>query len=724
MNRTTSTSLQIAFFIFMVIGLSLFFGAYALIVPAAMLYIWGAITFGQRRIRQQQLSLEAARQQGVNRFGLPDLPRFYGFLTVLWWLVPPVILVLLYRSLGTPILTGMIEQEVLILMGKTIETAQLHQYARTTLAGLGLAGTGSTAGFTDAQHAALPGLADYFAQQHALRRLFWFALLMGALAFWQVGPRTYNGNRGRVLVFCMALVGILISTLSGYGAASIVVLLVLALALFSTQISHMFARVLFMATGVGVLIFLRDQLAWGQGGYIVSLMIIGISAVILVRGGMRPRADDQAFVLVLTGFSILLLLSVLTWLGAYSWLFDFGSQALFEVSPGNLGLQSQKLLNSMASIRAGSAVSDPVVADAAVRMVAAQDIYRWGYIVVLVAGIVLGVVGSVIFVRPKHHAQARHERAAGFGMAFASATAILVTIGIVIALLSNAELFFSKYPIEDFLFGLHWSKDAPIRDDQAGGFNLGAVPVFYGTLVVSLVAVTVALPIGLMSAIYMAEYASPRVRGTFKPILEVLAGIPTIVYGVFALRSGIPFAKDFFGGIEWLLELRFLPEPMHLEYLDLAIGAKSGVVAGAVMGIMLIPFISSLSDDALKAVPRSLRDGSLALGGHKSETILKVLIPAALPGIMGGFLLATSRAIGETMIVVLAAGGQANLTLNVLDQMTTVTVQITELLIGDAEFDRANTLSVFGLGLVLFISTLMLNLAAIQIVRRYRQRYS
>ena len=250
------------------------------------------------------------------------------------------------------------------------------------------------------------------------------------------------------------------------------------------------------------------------------------------------------------------------------------------------------------------------------------------------------------------------------------------------------------------------------------------MPVFYGTLVVSLVALTVALPIGLMSAIYMAEYAGPRVRGVFKPILEILAGIPTIVYGVFALRSGIPFAKDFFNGLEWLLELRFLPAAFHLEYLALDVGAKSAVVAGAVMGIMLIPFISSLSDDALKAVPRSLRDGSLALGGNKSETILRVLIPAALPGIMGGFLLATSRAIGETMIVVLAAGGQANLTIDILDQMTTVTVQITELLIGDAEFDRANTLSVFGLGLVLFVSTLLLNLAAIQVVRRYRQRYS
>ena len=377
-----------------------------------------------------------------------------------------------------------------------------------------------------------------------------------------------------------------------------------------------------------------------------------------------------------------------------------------------------------ASATSGFDTTNPEVADAASRLLSAQDTYRFGYIAVVLLGIGCGVVGSLIFVRPKHRAQSRHEGAASFGMMLASAAAILVTIGIVLALLSNAELFFSKYPIQDFLFGLHWSKDAPIREDQAGGFNLGAVPVFYGTLVVSLVALTVALPVGLMSAIYMAEYASPRTRGIFKPILEVLAGIPTIVYGVFALRSGIPFAKDIFGGIEWVLELRFLPTPMHLEYLDLAIGAKSGVVAGAVMGIMLIPFISSLSDDALKAVPRSLRDGSLALGGHKSETILKVLIPAALPGIMGGFLLATSRAIGETMIVVLAAGGQANLTLNVLDQMTTVTVQITELLIGDAEFDRANTLSVFGLGLVLFISTLLLNLAAIQIVRRYRQRYS
>ena len=724
MNRTSSVSLQIAFFIFMIIGLSLFFGAYALIVPAVLAYIWGAISFGQWRIRQGRLSLEEARQKGVNRFGLPDLPRFYGFQTILWWLLPPVLLLIVYRSIGTPILTGMIETEVLVLMGKTINPTTLHEFARTTLAALGLSGAGSTGGFTEAQMAALPGLTDYFSQQHGLRRLFWFALLMGALAFWQSGPRAFTGSQGRVTVFAMALICILISILSGYAAASIIILLVLAFTLFSTEISASLARVLFMATGVGVLIFLRDQLAWGQGGWMISLIIIAVSVVVLWRRGMRPQFSDQMFVLVVLGLATLILLTALTWIGAYSWLFDFGSQTIFEVSPGNLGLQSQKLLNAIRDLRAGLVVSNPEVADAASRLLSAQDTYRFGYIAVVLLGIGCGVVGSLIFVRPKHRAQSRHEGAASFGMMLASAAAILVTIGIVLALLSNAELFFSKYPIQDFLFGLHWSKDAPIREDQAGGFNLGAVPVFYGTLVVSLVALTVALPVGLMSAIYMAEYASPRTRGIFKPILEVLAGIPTIVYGVFALRSGIPFAKDIFGGIEWVLELRFLPTPMHLEYLDLAIGAKSGVVAGAVMGIMLIPFISSLSDDALKAVPRSLRDGSLALGGHKSETILKVLIPAALPGIMGGFLLATSRAIGETMIVVLAAGGQANLTLNVLDQMTTVTVQITELLIGDAEFDRANTLSVFGLGLVLFISTLLLNLAAIQIVRRYRQRYS
>ena len=724
MNRTSSLSLQIAFFIIMILGLTLFFGAYALAIPAIAGYIWLAVAFGRRRLYGRELTLEDARSAKLNRFGLPNLPRFYGFLTVLWWLAPPILALLVYRSLGVPLLEGMMERETLALMGKTIDHDLLHQFARSMLTTLGPLGDGSVASLSAAQQEAHPGLQAYFEQQHATRRFFWLALVAAGIALWLSAPRQAPGTSGRVLAFALALVLIFVALISGYGAASILVLLVMAVVLLSTTLPANFTRLLFMVAGLSVLVFLRDQTEWGQGGTILSLIVLALSVLVMVNRGVRPRLDDPRFVLMASAALIVLLLTALTWLGAYGWLFEQGRILLFEISRGELGLQIQLLDNAAAALRAGEVADDPALAAAAERVRDAQNLLRTGYLVTLAGGIVFGILGSMVFIRRGTLAQVRYEQAASVGMILTSAAAILVTVGIVIALLSNAELFFSKYPIEDFLFGLHWSKDAPIRDDQAGGFNLGAVPVFYGTLVVSLVALTVALPIGLMSAIYMAEYAGPRVRGVFKPILEILAGIPTIVYGVFALRSGIPFAKDFFNGLEWLLELRFLPAAFHLEYLALDVGAKSAVVAGAVMGIMLIPFISSLSDDALKAVPRSLRDGSLALGGNKSETILRVLIPAALPGIMGGFLLATSRAIGETMIVVLAAGGQANLTIDILDQMTTVTVQITELLIGDAEFDRANTLSVFGLGLVLFVSTLLLNLAAIQVVRRYRQRYS
>ena len=724
MNRTSSLSLQIAFFIIMILGLTLFFGAYALAVPAVAGYIWLAVVFGRRRLYGQELTLEDARTAKLNRFGLPNLPRFYGFLTVLWWLVPPILLLLIYRSFGVPMLEGMMERETLELMGKTIDYDQLHQFARSMLSTLGPMGNGPIGSLSAAQQDAYSGLQTYFEQQHASRRFFWLALIGAGVALWMIAPRQSQGTSARVLAFGLAMAMIVIALISGYGPAAILILLVMTVVLLSTALPTNFIRLLFMVAGLSLLVFLRDQTEWGKGGTILSLIVLVVSVLVMVARGVRPRLDDARFVLIASAALIVLLLTVLTWLGAYGWLFEQGRILLFDISRGELGLQIQLLDNAAAALRTGEVADDPALAAAAERVLNAQNLFRNGYLITLASGVLLGVVGSVVFIRRGTMAQIRHEQAASVGMILTSAAAILVTVGIVIALLSNAELFFSKYPIEDFLFGLHWSKDAPIRDDQAGGFNLGAVPVFYGTMVVSLVALTVALPIGLMSAIYMAEYAGPRVRGVFKPILEILAGIPTIVYGVFALRSGIPFAKDFFSGLEWLLELRFLPAAFHLEYLALDVGAKSAVVAGAVMGIMLIPFISSLSDDALKAVPRSLRDGSLALGGNKSETILRVLIPAALPGIMGGFLLATSRAIGETMIVVLAAGGQANLTIDILDQMTTVTVQITELLIGDAEFDRANTLSVFGLGLVLFVSTLLLNLAAIQVVRRYRQRYS
>ena len=397
-----------------------------------------------------------------------------------------------------------------------------------------------------------------------------------------------------------------------------------------------------MVAGLSVLVFLRDQTEWGQGGTILSLIVLALSVLVMVNRGVRPRLDDPRFVLMAGAALIVLLLTALTWLGAYGWLFEQGRSLLFEISRGELGLQIQLLDNAAAALRAGEVADDPALAAAAERVRDAQNLLRTGYLVTLAGGIVFGILGSMVFIRRGTLAEVRHEQAASVGMILTSAAAILVTVGIVIALLSNAELFFSKYPIEDFLFGLHWSKDAPIRDDRGRGLQ----PWRRARVLRHAGGVAGGADRGPAHRPDVGDLHGrirrPRVRGVFKPILEILAGIPTIVYGVFALRSGIPFAKDFFNGLEWLPELRFLPAAFHLEYLALDVGAKSAVVAGAVMGIMLIPFISSLSDDALKAVPRSLRDGSLALGGNKSETILRVLIPAALPGIMGGFLLATS----------------------------------------------------------------------------------
>jgi phosphate transport system permease protein len=261
-------------------------------------------------------------------------------------------------------------------------------------------------------------------------------------------------------------------------------------------------------------------------------------------------------------------------------------------------------------------------------------------------------------------------------------------------------------PPHEFLFGLNWEPQIAIREDQvAGAGAFGAVPIFWGTIMVSAVAMFVALPIGIFSAIYMAEYATPAVRTVVKPLLEILAGIPTIVYGFFAVLVVSPLLRGLGASI------------------GIPVSPTAAIVPGAVMGIMLIPFISSLSDDALTAVPQAMRDGAAALGATKSETIRQVLLPAALPGIMGGVLLAVSRAVGETMIVVMAAGLTATLSLNPLDGVTTTTVQIVTLLIGDTEFDSPKTLAAFGLGLVLFLSTMLLNIVALRTVKRYREQY-
>ena len=299
--------------------------------------------------------------------------------------------------------------------------------------------------------------------------------------------------------------------------------------------------------------------------------------------------------------------------------------------------------------------------------------------------------------------------------------AILTTIGIIGTLLLESLRFFQTVPLTEFLLGTQWSPQIAIRADQVGSTGaFGAVPLFVGTFLIMAIAMLVAGPVGLFSAIYLAEYAGPKRRAIIKPMLEILAGVPTVVYGFFAALTVGPSFRAFFNWIG----AQLVGGPLDgLGQHLLLVQNQMALVAGAVMGIMLIPFVSSLSDDIINAVPQSLRDGSYAMGATKSETIKRVVLPAALPGIAGAFLLAVSRAIGETMIVTMAAGLAARTTLNPLDTVTTVTVQIVTLLTGDQEFDSAKTLAAFGLGLTLFIVTLILNFAAQRIVQTYREQY-
>ena len=284
--------------------------------------------------------------------------------------------------------------------------------------------------------------------------------------------------------------------------------------------------------------------------------------------------------------------------------------------------------------------------------------------------------------------------------------AIFTTIGIVLSVLFESIRFFRVVPITDFLFGLQWSPQMAIREDQVGSSGaFGAVPLFAGTFLITIIAMLVAVPLGLMSAIYLSEYATSKIRAFAKPTLEILAGIPTVVYGFFAALTVAPLIRN------------------NLEAFGLNVSSESALAAGIVMGVMILPFVSSLSDDVINAVPQSLRDGSYGLGATSSETVRRVVLPAALPGIVGSILLAVSRAIGETMIVVMAAGLSANLTANPFESVTTVTVQIVTLLVGDQEFDSPKTLAAFALGLTLFAVTLLLNVIALHVVRKYREQY-
>ncbi|MEJ2575744.1 MAG: phosphate ABC transporter permease subunit PstC [Gammaproteobacteria bacterium] len=367
------------------------------------------------------------------------------------------------------------------------------------------------------------------------------------------------------------------------------------------------------------------------------------------------------------------------------------------------------VVNDIRNLASGNIVSrevDPVMQAAADHYNSLRQISAAAMTVVV---LVLASLGGWIAwraVAPQMRARNRVEGILKGLLILSSTLAIFTTIGIVLSVLFEAIRFFQAVPFFEFLFGLEWRPQIAIRADQVGSSGaFGAVPLFAGTMLISFIAMLVAVPIGLMSAIYLSEYASKPVRTSAKPILEVLAGIPTVVYGFFAALTVAPFIRDVGAS------------------LGLDVSSESALAAGLVMGIMIIPFVSSLSDDVINAVPQSLRDAAYALGATRSETVRNVILPAALPGIVGGVLLAVSRAIGETMIVVMAAGLAANLTANPLESVTTVTVQIVTLLVGDQEFDSPKTLAAFALGLLLFAVTLVLNVIALHVVRKYREQY-
>ncbi|MFO7477735.1 MAG: phosphate ABC transporter permease subunit PstC, partial [Methyloceanibacter sp.] len=389
-----------------------------------------------------------------------------------------------------------------------------------------------------------------------------------------------------------------------------------------------------------------------------------------------------AFVAAWVGIPAFLL--VLVWLGLQGPVID--RLLLWSLPPGTTDGMDQGqislLLSQIKSVASGYIFGEPtlVVQEAAARYLHWQMIARYAMIAAAFSVALLGLAFAYRRLSPSFRARHGAERILSGLMIVCSLIAILTTLGIVLSLLIEALRFFERVSPLEFFFGLNWEPQIPIREGQvtAGG-AFGAVPVFAGTLLIAFIAMCVAVPIGLYSAIYLTEYAHPKVRATIKPVMELLAGIPTVVYGFFAVLTVAPALRGFG------------------ELIGVPIAPNSALAAGAVMGIMIIPFISSLSDDAIAAVPRSMRDGSYAMGATKGETITKVLLPAALPGIMGGILLAVSRAIGETMIVVMAAGIIASLTANPLEPVTTVTVQIVTLLIGDTEFDNPKTLAAFAL---------------------------
>ena len=385
------------------------------------------------------------------------------------------------------------------------------------------------------------------------------------------------------------------------------------------------------------------------------------------------------------------------------------AEALVQNQPGLSGSTLDLAVNEIHSLSINAFAYASASPEKKVLVAKYRELQSFGSMALAVIALAIAAAGlfyATKTVAPRLRARQAVEQIVMWAMIACATIAILTTIGIVMSLLFEAIRFFHFVSPIDFLFGLQWSPQIAMRADQVGSSGaFGAIPVFAGTLLITAISMAIAVPIGLMAAIYMAEYSSSKFRSWVKPMLEILAGVPTVVYGFFAALTVAPFVRD----------------AGHAMGLNVA--SESALAAGVVMGIMIIPFVSSLSDDVINAVPQSLRDGAYAMGSTKSETIRQVVIPAAFPGIVGSIMLAVSRAIGETMIVVMAAGMAANLTANPFAAVTTVTVQIVTLLIGDQEFDSPKTLAAFALGLVLFVVTLCLNIIALTVVRRYREQY-
>jgi len=449
------------------------------------------------------------------------------------------------------------------------------------------------------------------------------------------------------------------------------------------------------------------------------LLMVSLAGFILNRRAAQSLLQDgqslhsiPQFHGLYAGLTILVpvLILILVWLVLQGPVTDYFVMASL---PGDRldGLSSgerQLLLAEVKSIAGGRVFGTPEKwkTDAADRL----NFCRQGASMLLLLATLILTVSLLLRARktvsPHFRARQGAEKIIHGLMVFCSTVAIFTTIGIIFALLFETIKFFRLVPITDFLFGLNWEPQIPIREDQiaaAGAF--GWLPVLLGTLVIMVLALIIAVPVGLVSAVYLNEFAPRSLRKTAKPILEILAGVPTVVYGFFAILVVAPAIRS--AG----------------QAIGLQVSPNTAIAAGSVMGVMLIPFISSFADDAMSAVPRALRDGALALGATRAEMMVNVVFPAAIPGIAGGILLAVSRAIGETMIVVMAAGLIATLTINPLDSVTTITVQIVTLLIGDTSFDNPKTLAAFALGMMLFLVTLGINIIALKIVRKYREAY-